>query len=209
MQLDTKVKQDEPTVDHKAEALLEQLQSQQQEIQRQMDAIKAGSKPSSLDPMDPSLATVLGARGPKTDQEMLMEQIRTTLAPKESEVDTNKAILRALITAQNKTSGAGGTSTLKPDIMNKLVGEREFSMAEWLASLNRQEEGESEINKIFSRVDDEVDCRGDCRHSKMRSGMLDKSTTNIRHKEVWPQKNLSRTGQKRKWNLSNSGLSTW
>ena len=63
-------------------------------------------------------------------------------------------------------------------------------MAEWLASLNRQEEGESEVNKIFNKLDEDFDCRGDCHHSKMRSGMLDKSTTNIRCKEVWPQKNL-------------------
>ena len=86
--------------------------------------------------------------------------------------------------------GAGGSSTLKPDILNKLAGEGEFSMAEWLTSLNKQEEGESEISKLINRLDDDVDCRAECKHSKMRSGMLDKSTTNIQHKEVWPQKNL-------------------
>ena len=61
-------------------------------------------------------------------------------------------------------------------------------MAEWLASLNRQEEGESNVSKLLTK-DDESDCRQDCRHAK-KSGMLDKSTMNIRHKEVWPQKNL-------------------
>ena len=53
-------------------------------------------------------------------------------------------------------------------------------MAEWLATLNKQEEGESEVNKLLNRLDDGDDCRGECRHSKMKSGMLDKSTTNIR-----------------------------
>ena len=54
-------------------------------------------------------------------------------------------------------------------------------MAEWVASLNKQEEGESEVNRIFGRMDDDLDCRAECRHSKMKSGILDKSTTNIRH----------------------------
>ena len=63
-------------------------------------------------------------------------------------------------------------------------------MAEWLASLNKQEEGESEVTKLLNKLNDESDCRAECRHSHMKSGMLDKSTANIRRKEVWPQKNL-------------------
>ena len=42
----------------------------------------------------------------------------------------------------------------------------------------------------MGRVDEDSDCRVECRHTKIRSGMLDKSTTNILCKEVWPQKNL-------------------
>ena len=61
-----------------------------------------------------------------------------------------------------------GTSTLKTDILNKLGGEGEFTMAEWLASLNKQEEGESEVKKIFSKLDDDSDCRSECRHTKMK-----------------------------------------
>ena len=118
-----------------------------------------------------------------------MEQIRTALGPKESK-DPNKVLLKALITGQNKARGASGTTMLKPEILNRLQGEGEFSMAEWLASLNKQDEGESEVHRILNKMDDEFDCRNDCRHSKMRSGMLDKSTTNIIRKEVWPQKNL-------------------
>ena len=63
-------------------------------------------------------------------------------------------------------------------------------MAEWLASLNRQEEGKLDVNRLLNRPDDESDCRAECRHTTRKSGMLDKSTTNIQHKEVWPQKNL-------------------
>ena len=102
----------------------------------------------------------------------------------------NKALLRALVTAQNKVPGFAGTNTMKPEMINRLTGEGEFSMAEWLASLNKQEEGESNISRFYNKLDEDSDCRGDCRHSQKKSGMLDKSTANIRHKEVWPQKNL-------------------
>ena len=119
--------------------------------------------------------------------ETLMEQIRAVLANREGEKDKNKALLKALVTSQHKTVGAGGTNTLRPDLLDRLTGAGEFSMPEWLASLNRQEEGELDVSKF---INDESDCRDTCRHTKMKSGMLDKSTTNIRHKEVWPQKNL-------------------
>ena len=62
-------------------------------------------------------------------------------------------------------------------------------MAEWLTSLNRQEESGSDVNRLINRLEEETECKGECRHVK-KSGMLDKSTMNIRHKEVWPQKNL-------------------
>ena len=73
------------------------------EIQRQIEAIKGGDKPTIKEPLDPLRTTLLGDKGHKTDQKLLMEQIRTTLAPKEVDSDPNKALLRALITAQNKT----------------------------------------------------------------------------------------------------------
>ena len=162
-------------------ARLEHLYKQQEDIQKEIEDISSG----------------VGGNPPRgkvqkdtTEQEILMEQIRNTLAPKAPERDPNRALLRALITAQNKATGYGGTSTLKPELLCKLAREGEFSMAEWLASLNKQEEGESEVHKLLNRLDDDSDCRAECRHTKMKSGMLDKSTTNIRHKEVWPQKNL-------------------
>ena len=96
----------------------------------------------------------------KSDQELLLEQIHTSLAPGETDKDPSKALLKALITAQNKTTGTGGTTTLKTtDMLHRLMGDNEFTMAEWLASLNKQEEGESDINKLLARVDEDSDCR--------------------------------------------------
>ena len=163
---------------HQKQTRLEELHKQHQEIQQEMADL--------LQPHPSTMAT--DTQG--TTQALLLEQIRAALAPKEPAKDLNKALLKALITTQNKTTGTGGTSTLKPDVLNKLTGDTNLSMAEWLASLNRQEEGESEISRLLNKVEEESNCRSECRHTKMKSGMLDKSTTNIRHKEVWPQKNL-------------------
>ena len=57
-------------------------------------------------------------------------------------------------------------------------------MHEWLAQLNQQEEGEYLITSGVQEGD------GEHRGGKLRSGMLDKSTTSIKQKQVWPQKNL-------------------
>ena len=162
--------------------LLEKLQKQQEDIQRQMAELSLDSSQATTTPA--------AGGGPIAEQALLLEQIKTSLGPRDSDKDPTKALLRALITAQNKTTGASSTSTLKPEILNRLTGEGEFSMAEWLASLNKQEEGESEVSKIFNKLDEDSDCRNECRHTKTRSGMLDKCSTNIHHKEVWPQKNL-------------------
>ena len=118
----------------------------------------------------------------------MLEQLRAVLTEKEGNRDQNKTLLKALITGHNKTTGISGTTTLRSEMMDKLTSPNEFSMAEWLATLNKQDEGESDIARFLNK-DDELDCRQECKHSK-KSGMLDKSTTNIRHKEVWPQKNL-------------------
>ena len=87
---------------------------------------------------------------------------------------------------RTKPPGEGGTNTLKPALINSLIGGDSSNMAEWLANLNRQEEGESEIAKM-SLVGEE---EGGQRSSKVRSGILDKATTNIQPKQVWPQQNL-------------------
>ena len=157
--------------------MIQDLQKQQQELQHQIEDIMGTTQPAT-------------ESRDKPEQALLLEQIRAALAPKETTKDPNRALLKALITSQNKTAGCSGTSTLKPDMASKLMGEGEFSMAEWLASLNKQDEGESEVGRLVNKIDDNYDCRTKCRHAKTRSGVLDKSSTNIRHKEVWPQKNL-------------------
>ena len=117
---------------------LEELYKQQDEIQEEIADITRGPEVVTPSPLD-SLRRSLGKNHrEKTEQELLLEQIRTTLAPKDTDKDPNKALLKALMTAQNKTAGAGGMNTLNSDILNKLTGEGEFSMAEWLASLNKQ-----------------------------------------------------------------------
>ena len=52
-------------------------------------------------------------------------------------------------------------------------------MANWLSMFTKQDQGESKCDN-----DEE------CKHKASRSGILDKATSNIHHKEVWPQKNL-------------------
>ena len=172
------------------QAQMEKLKKQQEELRVQMEELmEEEAKNTSTSPVETLNQAINGSNKSRTEQELLLEQIRTALGPKEEEKDPNKTLLRALISSQNKVTGDSGTSTLKTDIFNKLTNEGDFSMAEWLASLNKQE-GESEVTKLLNRNYDESDCRAECKHTKSRFGMLDKSTTNIWHKEVWPHKNL-------------------
>ena len=166
---------------------LEQLKKQHEDILKQMEELEVDEEE---DPLRTLTQALKGHNKSKTEQELLIEQIKTALAPKEADKDLNKTLLKALVTGHNKAAGAGGTSTLRPEVLNRITGEEEFSMAEWLAYLNKQEEGDSEISKLLNKCEEDSDCRTECRHGKMRSGMLDKSTTNIRRKEIWPQKNL-------------------
>ena len=106
------------------------------------------------------------------------------LAGKKEE-DPNKALLKALITGQNKMPGEGGTNTLKTSILNGLLTpEGTNNMAEWLANLNKQEEGESDLAKLLLMGE------GEPKQPKAKSCILDKATTNIQQKQVWPQQNL-------------------
>ena len=59
-------------------------------------------------------------------------------------------------------------------------------MVEWLSNYNRQEEGESDINKYILKIEDD----GNIRQVKVKLGILDRATTNIQQKQVWPQQNL-------------------
>ena len=119
---------------------------------------------------------------PQDEQAKLMEHLINTLQGKEQETKASKQkeILRQFLVESNKTPTTGGATTLKPDLLKKLTGESDtFDMTEWLAKFNRQnlEEGRCDT------------CQDECKHHK-KSGMLDKATTNIQHKEIWPQKNL-------------------
>ena len=141
-------------------------------------------------PMDEETRTLLGslmAATPATEpsnptpnevQQQLIEQLKRTLGVKETE-DPQKAILRQFLTKSNTTLAQGGTTTLKPHLLKQLTGEEEdFNMADWLSRFNQQDQGESKIE-----FEDE-------KYKSSRSGILDKATSNIQHKEVWPQKNL-------------------
>ena len=152
---------------------IEEIKVQQEELNNRMAELQ-GLKASEQE--DPQPAT--GA------QETLIMQLRNALSGRKEE-DPKKMLLKALITNQNKTTGGGGTSTLKPAILNSLLtSEGGNSMAEWLANLNRQEEGESEISKLL------LTGEGEPKGKKARSGILDKATTNIQERQVWPQQNL-------------------
>ena len=56
----------------------------------------------------------------QVSQEALLQQLKDTLMGKKEE-DPNKAILKAVVTNQNKMTGEGGTNTLKPNILNSLL----------------------------------------------------------------------------------------
>ena len=112
-----------------------------------------------------------------------MQQLRSALSSKKEE-DTNKMLLKALITGQNKVPGEGGTDTLKPALINSWLNpESGNTMAEWLANLNRQDEGEFDLSKFHMSGEGEA-------KAVKKSGILDKATTNIQDKQVWPQQNL-------------------
>ena len=125
----------------------------------------------------------------KQTQESLLQQLKASLSMKKDE-EANKALLKALITEQNRIMGGSGANTLKPSLLSSIIGEEGAPpMASWLANLNSQEEGESN----FFRNSHTCEGEGDCKHnSKTKSGMLDKATTQIQHKQVWPQKNLGK-----------------
>ena len=148
---------------------IQELQAQQEKIAQQLAELTGG-------PKEPSMTT---------PQEVLLDQLRNTLTNKKEE-DQNKLLLKALVTSQNKTTGEGGTNTLRPPLLNSLTNTDGNCMAEWLVSLNKQEEGESDMAKLILSGENDLGARA----RKVRSGMLDKATTNIQQKQIWPQQNL-------------------
>ena len=150
---------------------IQDIKAQQEALSRKLAELE-GTKPTDT------------PKNPDTSHELLLQQLKSALSSKQEE-DPNKALLKALITSQNKVTGEGGTNTLKPTILNGLLNpEGGNSMAEWLASLNKQEEGESELTKLL------LSREGELKAAKVKSGILNKATTNIQQKQVWPQQNL-------------------
>ena len=119
----------------------------------------------------------------KDHQENLMQQLCTTLNPGTGEnTATQRELIKQFLCNSSKMPAQGGVNTLKPELLKRLLGESDdFSMAEWLARYNIQDTGEC----IKGHSDE------DCKHgNKYKLGMLDKATTNIQQKQVWPQKKL-------------------
>ena len=120
---------------------IQDLRAQQEELSRKLAELE-GLPSHTETPQMPHSGPISGAKG------SMMEQLKEILASKREE-DPNRALLKALLTQQNKMPGDGGTNTLKPNILSNMVPKDNPNMAEWLASLNRQEEGEFDLSKFF------------------------------------------------------------
>ena len=156
------------------EAEIQQLQKQQQEIADKLSSLTGQASASSG----------LGTTHQETP-ELLMHQLKTALAGKKEE-DPNKMLLKALSIPQNRLSGEGGTNSLKPAVLNSILSsDNPLNMAEWLANLNKQEEGELELSRAPLGEGEPGTKQG-----RARSGILDRATANIQQKQVWPQQNL-------------------
>ena len=159
---------------------IQELKAQQAEINQKLAEVEGTD--SREDPTHTLRKAMQEAKAP---QEAMMPQLRSVLSGKKEE-DPNKAMLRVLLTQQNKTMGAGGANTLKTNILNRLSQEDNTTMADWLADLDRQKEGESDFSK-FPFPGEDV---SQPKPTRVKSGILDRATSNIQQKQVWPQQNL-------------------
>ena len=162
------------------EAAIADLTSQQDRIAQQLAELRGTEMPQETDPME-ILKKAVGTA--KTPQENMMQQLRNALSGKKEE-DNNKTLLKALANQQNRTAGEGGTNTLKTSML-KPHAPTGNSMADWLAQLNKQDEGESDLNHLLFAEEE-----GASKQTRFKSGILDQATTNIQQKQVWPQQNL-------------------
>ena len=166
------------------ETALQKLREQQEQIQNKIAKLQGHATTDTSGLLSSLKETLNPEEHTKRNQETMLQQLRMVLSGQKEE-DPNKALLKALLTQQNKTGGKGGTSTLKPNLISKILQGENFNIAEWLASLNKQE-GESDPNHFpFPGEEDQQNKLG-----KGKSGMLEKATTNIQQKQVWPQQNL-------------------
>ena len=173
---DTKLKEQEEQARLEQERLkqIEDIRNQQQQLAQKLAELTG----------EPKEGPSVSQKG--EEQALLLQQLQTALNP-QPEKDPQKAILRALTTQANKTVGTGGVHTLRPDILQKITNQEpghSMDMSDWLAQFNREEEGESLLR--LGNTEGE----GECKHTKLKSGMLDKSSMNIKQKQIWPQKNL-------------------
>ena len=171
---------------------IQELQQQQLEISNKLQELM-GTEPTEATGGTDPVQQFLAQGSTVTNQAALLQQLRASLG--KTEGDPNKTLLRAMITSNNKTLTPQGASTLKPEVITRLLSENpegDRTMAEWLASLNKQDEGESQftLHRNNYNREDERDPEVGERGTKLRSGMLEKAVTNIKRKEVWPQQNL-------------------
>ena len=161
------------------EAAIADIKRQQEELNKRLTELQGGytHHHTGIEVTEPSRDMSRGM------QEDLISQLRNALSGKK-ETDQNKTMLKALVTQQNKVPGAGGTSTLSGTVLRGTTGAGS-SMADWLANLNRQEEGESDLTRI-PFLGEEDGTKG----NRGKSGILDRATTNIQQKQIWSQQNL-------------------
>ena len=162
------------------QAAIMELQKQQETIAKQLAELTGETvkPPVGGVPTDDSNPT-------PSSSEHLLQQLRAALTGKQGE-EPNKSLLRALSLPHNRAAGEGGTNTLKSNILSSILpGEGPSHTADWLANMNRQEEGEFKINRYALGEGDPNQRQG-----KVKSGILDRATSNIQQKQVWPQQNL-------------------
>ena len=145
-------KQEEAT---KAKAALQDILTQQKQLaERATEAIKGTELTPELNALLSAIHTTgtptQAEKTPTNQQDLLMEQLKASLMTKNTPTtgDWQKDVLRQFLTNSSKTTTAGGATTLKPDILKRLTNEQdEFSMADWLATLNRKKQVSGQARK--------------------------------------------------------------
>ena len=164
------------------EAEIKELRDQQEAINQKLKELTGQDNPSR--PIEDVRRVLTQDKTNNGQQNMLMDQLRAALTARKEE-DPNKALLKALASSHNRTGAEGGTNTLKPNLLHGILGgETSNTMADWLANLNKQEEGESDA--IYLGEGESSAKQGKC-----KSGILERATSNIQDKQVWPQQNLA------------------
>ena len=155
---------------------IQEIKQQQAELQKQLSQLTGENPEASNIPRPVNL---------EESQGLILEQLKAALSG--NRTDPNKALIRALTNTQNRMTDPTGVNSLKPELMGRILTENNTSMEDWLATLNRQEEGELEFTQSNYRCETDG---AECKHTKTKSGMLDRATSTVIQKQIWPQKNL-------------------